>query len=156
MRSERQSARVPQTSPPPPDASRDDSIPWQGDLDAGLSARKVVASLTYAAPDAAKPVNPDDAIVERTRVAAGGCFSSLSANAAGAPLARSAHLVLTVIPTGTVSRADVSSGDTTDTQVLDCIQARGQSTVFSDNDGGPLRTYAIDVQVFAPGAGSGR
>jgi hypothetical protein len=100
------------------------------------------------------PVNPDDAILERARVAAGACFGSLTP--AGGPPERSAHIVFTVIPTGTVSSADVSSGDTTDDAVLGCIRQQALQTAFSDNGGGPLRTYAIDVRVIAKGNSGGR
>jgi hypothetical protein len=110
-----------------------------------------------ASPATATPkVNPDDAILERTRVACGGCFSSLPAGAGFGPPTRSAHVSVVVVPTGTVSRADVSSNDTTDGNVLACLQRTAQAAQFSDNNGGPLRTYAIEVRVSAPGANGSR
>jgi hypothetical protein len=101
----------------------------------------------------APAANPDDAILERTRVAAGGCFQVLRAGP-GSPPVRTAHLTLSVIPTGEVSSVDVSSPDTTDPGVLACLRRQAQSAVFSDNKNGPLRTYAIDVRVFASENGS--
>jgi hypothetical protein len=113
-----------------------------------------VAAPTTAPAAAAPKANPDDPILERTRAACGQCFASLPARA-GAP-DRTAHVTVTVIPTGTVTRADVSSPDTTEPSVLDCIQSTAQSATFSDNGGGPLRTYAIDVRVHAGGPAGGR
>jgi hypothetical protein len=101
---------------------------------------------------APKPPNPDDAVLERARLAAGGCFRSLP----GYVPVRSAHIVFTVISTGTVTNADVSSPDTTDDTVLGCIQQQAMSTTFSDNADGPLRTYAIDVRVTAQSGSGGR
>jgi hypothetical protein len=115
-----------------------------------IMVTKTVTTEAGAVPP--KPVNPDDAVLEQVRLAAGGCFRSLP----GYVPVRSAHVVVTVISTGTVSRADVSSADTDDATVIDCIHQQALSTTFSDNANGPLRTYAIDVRVTAGGAGDGR
>jgi hypothetical protein len=128
---------------------------WRGDVDAASHPFQIIVTKTVtteagAAP--AKPPNPDDAVLERVRLAAGGCFQTLP----GYVPQRSAHVVLTVISTGTVSRADVSSPDTDDATVIDCIRSQALSTTFSDNANGPLRTYAIDVRVTAGGASGGR
>jgi hypothetical protein len=139
-------------------APRDEG--WPSDGDAGklhvnevtiYQTRTIVREAGVAAP----PVNPDDAVLESARRAAGGCFSSLAAGP-GAPPERTAHIVFSVIPTGTVSSADVSSGDTTEPNVLDCLRQVALSTHFSDSGGGPLRTYAIDVRVIAKGSTGGR
>lgn len=125
--------------------------PWLSDLDASRPHPlqvMVTRTITVDAGTTPKPVNPDDAVLERARVAAGGCFKSLSAGA-GAPPERSAHIVFTVIPTGMVSTAEVASEDTNDDAVLGCIHQQALQTVFSDNGGGPLRSYAIDVRVVA-------
>jgi hypothetical protein len=123
---------------------------------ASVTAPAVAAPAAVATAPAAPKVNPDDAILERTRVACGGCFASLPAGAGFGPPTRSAHISVVVVPTGSVSRADVSSNDTNDPNVLDCIQRTAQAAVFSDNNGGPLRTYAIEVRVSAPGANGSR
>jgi hypothetical protein len=65
------------------------------------------------------------------------------------PPSHYARVDVTIIPTGRVSRAEIASTDVTDTGVLDCLRSTAQAAVFSDNDGGPLRTYSIDVRVFA-------
>jgi hypothetical protein len=120
---------------------------WPSTADAGSRQTFQVMLTKSVTTEAGAPkrVNPDDAILERARVAAGGCFRSIP----GYVPQRSAHIALTVIPSGTVSRADVSSPDTTDEGVLGCIQQQALGTHFSDNADGPLRTYAIDVQVIA-------
>ena len=142
---------LPESGPPPVKAHVDE--PWPGDRDAstpdpGAYQVMVTRTIVREAGPVPIPVNPDDAILERARGAAGSCFASLSA-AAGSPPERSAHIVFTVIPTGTVSNADVSSPDTTDDRVLRCLREEAISTTFSDNNGGPLRTYAIDVRMIA-------
>src|SRR5581483_4678669 len=113
------------------------------DEDAGtvtLFAAPPTAPSTTAAAGSASPVaravNPDDAILDRTRVAAGGCFQALRAGP-GSPPVRTAHLTLSIIPTGAVSSVDVSSPDTTDPGVLACVRRQAQSAVFSDNKDGP-------------------
>jgi hypothetical protein len=121
---------------------------WRPQIDGGNRPFQIMVTKTVpieggAAP--AKPVNPDDAVLEGVRVAAGGCFRSLP----GWVPTRTAHIALTVISTGSVSRADVSSPDTTDATVIDCIQQQALGAAFSDNANGPLRTYAIDVRVSA-------
>jgi hypothetical protein len=126
--------------------------PWPSDVDASRPhPLQVIVTRTFtvdAGSAAPKPPNPDDAVLERARVAARACFRSLSAGA-GEPPERSAHVVFAVIPTGMVSTADVSSEDTNDDSVLRCIHEQALKTVFSDNGGGPLRTYAIDIRVVA-------
>jgi hypothetical protein len=148
---------------PPPSATAssaplDPPAPWTREGTASPSmganptptARPSVTGSADAAP--AKAVDPDEAIREALRVSAGGCFASLPAGGAN-PKERSAHITVMVIPTGTVSRAEVSSGDTTAPGVLACLRERAQSTVFSDNHGGPLRTYEIEVRVVAADRG---
>jgi hypothetical protein len=129
--------------------------PWPVDPDASrphplqvMVTRTIALEAGAGAVTTPKAVNPDDAVLERARVAAGSCFQSLSAGA-GAPPERSAHIVFTVIPTGMVTTADVTSADTDDDGVLGCIRQQALHTVFSDNGGGPLRSYAIDVRVVA-------
>jgi hypothetical protein len=128
--------------------------PWPADPDASrprplqVMVTRTITLEGGASIAAPKAANPDDAVLERARVSAGSCFQSLSAGA-GAPPERSAHIVFTVIPTGMVTTADVTSADTDDDGVLGCIRQQALHTVFSDNGGGPLRSYAIDVRVVA-------
>ena len=130
--------------------------PWPGDIDSSAPRPfQIILSRTVVHEAGAPPVNPDDAILERARTAAAACFNSSPPPAGYAPPERSAHIVFTVIPTGTVSSADVSSGES-DENLLGCLRRQALSTTFSDNTGGPLRSYAIDVRVFAKGNGVGR
>ena len=65
------------------------------------------------------------------------------------PPSHFARVDVTVIPTGTVSRAEIGATDVTEASVLECLRATALAASFSDNDGGPLRTYSIDVRVVA-------
>jgi hypothetical protein len=141
----------------PPAPKKD--LPWPGDVDsAAPPPLQYTITKTIITDSGMRPakVNPDDAILERARVAAGGCYASLPAAARYGSAERSTHIVFTVIPSGSVSTVNVSSADTTDEGVLSCIRQQALSTAFSDNTGGPLRTYAIDVRVIANGSGGGR
>lgn len=142
---------APSSAAAPTATSAKKDEPWPSDTDASRPHPlqvMVTRTITVDAGAAPKPVNPDDAVLERARVTAGACFKSLSAGA-GSPPERSAHIAFTVIPTGMVSTAEVTSEDTNDDGVLGCIHRQALQTVFSDNGGGPLRTYAIDVRVVA-------
>jgi hypothetical protein len=157
-------SRFAQVSPAPGGGARAASAPkdepWPGDVDSSSAPRgfqyMVKRTIVIEGGAPAPAVNPDDAILERARVAAGGCYASLPAEARYGSPERTAHIVFTVIPSGTVSTANVSSNDTTDEGVLACIRQQALATAFSDNAGGPLRTYAIDVRVIAHGSGGGR
>jgi hypothetical protein len=124
--------------------------PRRADVDSSVPPLQMIVTHTVVIESGAPAprVNPDDAILERARVAAGGCFGSLPTGPAS-PRERNAHIVFTVIPTGTVTNADVSSEDTGDEAVLACLRQQALGTRFSDNAGGPLRSYAIDVRVIA-------
>ena len=124
-------------------------LPWPGDVDAALPPLpQVMVSRTVVRDAAAPPSNPDDPVLERARVSAGACFNSAPPPAGTSPPERSAHIVLTVIPTGTVTNADVSS-DENNPRLSSCLHDQAMATHFSDNQGGPLRTYEIDVRVTA-------
>jgi hypothetical protein len=136
-----------------PDASTDpyktSAAPWPEPSAAPVAAAAPapVAATPAPAPPGPPP-DPDAATRERTRVAAGGCFSALHAGPGMGPPELTARIDVTIVPTGTVSRAEVSTA-VTDPGVLACLRQTGQDAVFSDNNGGPLRTYAIDVRVIA-------
>jgi len=104
---------------------------------------------SVAPTPAAPPPDPDIPLRERLRVAEGGCFSSLRAGPGMGPPSHFARVDVTVVPTGSVSRAEVGATDVTDASVLECLRATALAASFSDNDGGPLRTYSIDVRVVA-------
>jgi hypothetical protein len=149
---------LPDSGPQAPAKVRPKDDPWPGDVDASFRRPfqvMMTQTIVHEAGAVAPPVNPDDAVLERARVSAGRCFSSLAATP-DSPPERSAHIVFTVIPTGTVSNANVSSADTSEEQVVQCLREEALSTTFSDNGGGPLRTYSIDVRVIAKRNTAGR
>jgi hypothetical protein len=104
---------------------------------------------TTASAPAAPKADPDAPLREQLRVSEGSCFASLSAGPGLGPPSYFARVEVTVVPTGAVSRAEIASTDVTDRGVLDCLRATAAAARFSDNDGGPLRTYSIDVRVVA-------
>lgn len=100
-----------------------------------------------------KVSDPDEPILDDARTRAARCFTGLRA---GGPRTRTATVALTVIPTGTVSRAEVRSADTAEPFVIDCLRRLGQDLRLAElpsrmADGGSagLRTYAIEVTVVA-------
>jgi hypothetical protein len=144
-----------------PQRPADAPIPgWKAPVDAAVTPFQIMVTRTVpveagavgAASAPAKPLNPDDGVLERTRLAAGSCFQTLAADI---PV-RTAHVTMTVIPSGTVSRAEVTSPDTTNDGVLGCVRQQALSAVFSDNGNGPLRSYAIDVRVTSSGGSGSR
>jgi hypothetical protein len=106
--------------------------------------------------------DPDETVVESARKAAGECFSGL----AEGPDVRSAHLQLTVVPSGRVSRTEVAGPS--EPGVVDCLRRTGnglrfrvtedealaqRSTTEPGNPGGnnstgeTIRSFSIDVTV---------
>jgi hypothetical protein len=95
-------------------------------------------------PDSAPPkVDPDLAILGAARSMGAACFTSIRD---GSPT-RSATIHVTVLPTGTVSRSEVSSNSTTEAWVLSCLESVGKNLHFADRPAGDLRTYDVDVTV---------
>lgn len=117
--------------------------------EAGALAPRVVTR-TFETKTA---VDPDKAILDDAHMRAAKCFDGFIFDRSN----RTAKIDVTVIPTGTVTRAEVSSSDTREPQVLACLKSLGESLKFSDRtgpaspdsgtNGGGLRTYAIDVAV---------
>jgi hypothetical protein len=114
------------------------------------------APLTYTVIekiDAAsiKP-DPDLAVVDAARAAGAGCFASLT----GGPDVRYAVIQVVVVPTGTVSRAEVSG--VSEPEVIDCLRRVGTGLHFSDRtsttngDNGTIgiRSFSIDIHVARP------
>jgi hypothetical protein len=108
-----------------------------------------VATPAATPAPAAPPPDLDAPLREQLRVSEGSCFASLRAGPGMGPPSHFARVDVTVVPTGSVSRAEIASSDVTDPGVLDCLRATAAAARFSDNDGGPLRTYTIDVRVIA-------
>jgi hypothetical protein len=96
-------------------------------------------------PDAAPAPkeNPDLAVVAAGRASAAGCFTGISDGSNS----RSASIRVTVLPSGTVNRSEVSSGNTTEPGILSCLEGVGDGLHFSDRPAADIRTYSIDVTV---------
>lgn len=114
--------------------------------EAGALAPRVITR-TFETKNA---VDPDKLVIDDAHMRAAKCFDGFIFDRR----ARTAVIDVTVIPTGTVTRAEVRSSDTREPQVLACLKSLGEGLKFSDRtgpdsgtNGGGLRTYAIDVAV---------
>jgi hypothetical protein len=129
-----------------PRAPGHDPIVWDG----APLAYTVTQTLEAAAPT----VDPDLAVVEAARASASECFGGLTSG----PDVRSAVINVTVVPSGSVSRSEVSS----DPDVADCLRRVGEGLHFSekddrpgpagsrgggDNGGAGIRSFSIAVSV---------
>jgi hypothetical protein len=92
--------------------------------------------------------DPDDAVVRAARVSGSSCFAGLQEG----PDVRSAVIAVTVIPSGSVSRAEVLGES--DPGVVDCLRRVGNDLHFSsqedvrkDNAAGTIRSFSIDIRV---------
>ncbi len=105
------------------------------------------APLTYTVAvrrEAAAPrVDPDLAVIASGRTAAAACFTDIRDNSP----TRSAIIRVTVLPSGTVNRSEVSSSSTTEPWILSCLESVGDGLHFSDKPKADIRTYSIDVTV---------
>jgi hypothetical protein len=106
--------------------------------------------VTVAVEAGAPKVDPDVVVVQAAKASAAECFAGLT----GGPDVRSAVIQVTVVPTGSVSRTEVSS----DPDVADCLRRVGDGLHFSskdekrgaggtDNGGAGIRSFSIDVSV---------
>jgi len=135
------------TGPDPAQAATPTNAPGHDNIDYG-------APLTYTfnvAVEAGAPprIDPDVVVVQTARASAAQCFAGLTG-----PDVRSAVIQVTVVPTGSVSRTEVSS----DPDVADCLRRVGDGLHFSskdekrgaggtDNGGAGIRSFSIDVSV---------
>jgi len=92
---------------------------------------------------AARKEDPDLAVVAAGRAAGAACFTNITD---GSP-SRSATIHLTVLPSGTVNRSEVTSAGTTEAWILTCLEGVGNGLHFSDRPAADIRTYSIDVTV---------
>jgi hypothetical protein len=122
-----------------------EQLRWAPPPSTSASASPTAAPSPRPAPTA----DPDQPILASTHDALGRCFSSLRAGPGAGPPALDTRVQLTVLDTGSVLRTEVPSSDVDDPAILDCLQRTGNMARFSDNDGGPLRTYTIDVRLVA-------
>jgi hypothetical protein len=146
----------PRAAPTAAPSAEEPSSPRLSDLEDAAAPAEQPAAPAPAPTATAKPEDPDQPVLQSARVAASQCLTSAPVTASS----RSAHLTVTVIPTGSVTRAEVTSSDTTEPDVLACIKSVGQGLRFAAADGktpgvtaaaGSLRTYAIDVMVTSGG-----
>jgi hypothetical protein len=90
----------------------------------------------------ARAEDPDLAVIASGRVSAAACFTGITDNSAS----RSASIHVTVLPSGTVNRSEVSTG-TTEPWIVSCLEGVGNGLHFSDKPSADIRTYSIDVTV---------
>ncbi len=96
--------------------------------------------------DAAPKVDPDQVVVANAQKAAGECFTGIS----DGTTTRFASIHVLVLPSGTVSRAEVSAPTTHEDSILGCLQGVGDGLRFSDKPDKPgldLRNFTISVSV---------
>ena len=101
-----------------------------------VPAQVVVPGLTDAA---AKPVDPFEAAMADTRAGAVPCFASLAA------AEYAATLVMTVTPSGRVTRAEVERGNVDDDSVIACLKTFSEGRFFPASKDG--RTVRVEVRV---------
>lgn len=131
-------------APPPPEeptaaplavAPGHDPVIWDG--------APLAYTVTQTVDASTVTVDSDLAVVAAARAEGVGCFSGLPEQAQ-----RSAVIRVTVVPSGSVSRTEVSS----DPEVKDCLTRVGDGLRFSDKSGGNnagagIRSFSIDVSV---------
>lgn len=91
---------------------------------------------------ATKPVDPDLAVVEAGKSAAAACFTGITDSS----VSRSAVIHLTVLPSGTVNRSEVSTSSP-EPWITTCLEGVGNGLHFSDKPAADIRAYSIDVTV---------
>jgi hypothetical protein len=95
-------------------------------------------------PDASTPaVDPDLAVIASARTAGAACFTGITDGSRS----RSATIQVTVLPSGSVNRSEVSSGSTREAWVLSCLEGVGNGLHFADKPAADIRTYFIGVTV---------
>jgi hypothetical protein len=109
-----------------------------------IDAAPIYYTVKTSSPDvAAPPVDPDLAVIASGRVAAARCFTGITDGS----LSRSASIHVTVLPSGTVNRSEVSSGSTTEPWILTCLEDVGSGLRFADKPAADIRGYSIGVTV---------
>jgi len=108
-------------------------------IDAAPIYYTVKSSRDVAAP----PVDPDLAVIASGRLAAARCFTGITDGS----LSRSASIHVTVLPSGTVNRSEVSSDSTTEPWILTCLEDVGSGLHFADKPAADIRGYSIGVTV---------
>jgi hypothetical protein len=92
---------------------------------------------------AAQQVDPDLAIIAAAKASAASCFTGISDGSNS----RSATIQVTVVPSGSVTRSDVSSPNTAEPGILSCLQSVADGLHFADKPNADIRAYSINVVV---------
>jgi len=87
--------------------------------------------------------DPDLAVLAAARMSGVSCFTGIREGAG----TRYATVTVTVLPSGSVSRAEASSGDTQEDWVLSCLEGVGNGLHFSDKPKADIRTFSFVVSV---------
>jgi hypothetical protein len=138
-------------TPPPaaPTADETTTEPGTGAASSQPSPHVVIATAADAAPltllvkvkpDGQAPAeDPDVAVVEAARRAASACFTNITDGSSS----RTASITVTVIPSGSVTRVDVSAPSTQEPWILSCLEGVGNGLRFSDKPKADIRTFSI-------------
>jgi hypothetical protein len=135
------------TSPTGPKTTRPDPVEYDGAPLVYTSTETVDSSVTH--------VDPNVSIIQGAQAAGANCFAGLQ----GGAEERSASIQVTVVPSGSVSRTEVSGAS--EPEVADCLRRVGGSLHFNPNDGsqapaggpmednqrGSIRSFSIDIRV---------
>jgi len=90
-----------------------------------------------------KAPDPDVAVVEAARAAASQCFTGIS----DGTTSRFATIHVIVLPSGSVSRTEVSASTTHEDWILSCLDGVGSGLHFSDKPKADIRNFSISVSV---------
>ncbi len=107
-------------------------------------AAPLIVTVTETVEASAVKADPDVGIVQAARATASSCFTGVS----GGPDVRTAVIHVTVVPSGRVSRTEVSGAP--EPELADCLRRVGDGLQFSskeDSQRESIRSFAIDVTV---------
>ncbi len=133
------------TPPSEPPSSEGDPAPPRAPTHVAF-ATVDAAPFTYGVKvkaDAQPAEDPDLAVVVAGRASASGCFTGITDGST----VRSASIHVTVIPSGSVTRVEVSAPSTSEPWILSCLEGVGNGLRFADKPKADIRSFAIDVTV---------
>jgi hypothetical protein len=130
---------APDNGSTPPTQVDPDHVLFQTNPDAGPNYVTVTKRVDAAsiAPD------PDLAVIEQGRKAAGACFTGITDGS----YSRSATIHLIVLPTGTVNRSEVSAPGTSEPWILSCLDGVGSGLHFSEKPKADIRNFYVGATV---------
>jgi hypothetical protein len=109
----------------------------------------VMYTVKVAQDGGSKPVDPDLLIIDSARKSASGCFTNITDGST----ARFASIQVVVVPSGQVTRSNVSAPGTTEPWILSCLDDVASGLHFSDKSDKPnadVRNLTISVSVSRP------